>query len=123
MGGGGGGWWCIWFRHGATRREVPVSIPSGILADFQLTESFCPHSAALGSTKPQTEMSNKELPWGKVRQTRRAERKSKDGSPIFHPPTEFPWLVTEGFTLRSFIIKNRVFFFVTVGSCHHLTPW
>lgn len=46
--------WCrIWFRHCATRRMVPVSIPGRILGDFQVTYPFCLLSVVLGSTKPE----------------------------------------------------------------------
>jgi hypothetical protein len=49
-------------RH---KREVPFSILGKILGNYQVTYSFCPHSVALGSTQPLTEVS-------KVRQARRA---------------------------------------------------
>ena len=38
--------------------------PPEVLGIFQVACSFCPHSVALGSTQPLTEMSTKEFPWG-----------------------------------------------------------
>jgi hypothetical protein len=60
-------------RHYATRREVPRSIPCTVLENFQVTYSFRPHSAAVGSTQPPTKMSTKEFPWGKVLPARTAD--------------------------------------------------
>jgi hypothetical protein len=53
--------WRIWLRHWATRREVPGSIPSVVLKNFQVTYSFCLHSPTLRCTQPLTEMSTKEF--------------------------------------------------------------
>jgi len=43
---------------------VPGSISGRVFGNFQLSYSFCPHSVALGSILPLTEMSTKEFPWG-----------------------------------------------------------
>jgi hypothetical protein len=47
-----------------TRREVPCSIPGRVLGSFQKPHSFCPHSVALVSVQPLTEMNTEEFPWG-----------------------------------------------------------
>jgi hypothetical protein len=47
----------------ATIREVLDSILGTVLGKFQVTYCFCPHSVALGSTQPVTEMGAKEFPW------------------------------------------------------------
>jgi hypothetical protein len=54
-------------------REVPGLISGRILGSFQVTSYFCPHSVALGSTQILTEMSTRELPWGKARPVRGAD--------------------------------------------------
>jgi hypothetical protein len=38
-------------------REVPGSIPGQVFGKFQVAQSLCPHSVALGSTQPVIEMS------------------------------------------------------------------
>jgi hypothetical protein len=42
------------------------SITSRVLENFQLSYSFCPHSVALGSTQPLTDISTKGFPSRKV---------------------------------------------------------
>ena len=51
-----------WLRHCPPRLQVSGSIRGGFLGKFQLTRSFCPHTAAMGSMRPLTEMSTKEFP-------------------------------------------------------------
>ena len=46
------------------RREVPGSISGRVLENIQMSYSFRPHSVALGSTQPLTEISTKEFTWG-----------------------------------------------------------
>ena len=53
-------------KHCATRRKVLGPIPGGALGHFQVTLSFLPHSAALGSTQPLTEGRTKVFPWGQI---------------------------------------------------------
>jgi hypothetical protein len=48
----------------ATKRKIQCSILRKVLWNFQVTYSFRPHSAAVGSIQPLTEMCTKEFPWG-----------------------------------------------------------
>jgi hypothetical protein len=43
-------------RH---KTEVSGSSPGGILGNFLVTNSFCPHSVAVGSTQPLREIKRK----------------------------------------------------------------
>jgi len=51
------------------------ALHGGVLGNFKVTYSFCPHSVALGSTHPLTEKTTKEFPWG-VKCGRRIEQKT-----------------------------------------------
>ena len=51
-------------RPYAIRWEVPGAIPCRVFGNFQVTYSFCPHTAALGSTQLLTDVNTKDLPWG-----------------------------------------------------------
>ena len=56
--------WRSWFTHGGTRQEVQGSMPGESLGNFQVSQPFCPHSAALGHTRPQTQTSTKKTSLG-----------------------------------------------------------
>ena len=67
---------------------------SRVLGRFQVTYTFCPHSASLRSTQPLTEMSTKEFPLAYSAAGARScqlyspscvKRHSKEQSPTFHP--------------------------------------
>jgi hypothetical protein len=51
-----------WLRHWATNRKVVGSIPDGVIGIFHSG-----HTMALGSTQPLTEMSTRNISWGKGR--------------------------------------------------------
>jgi len=66
-GGGGGGGGTLWrslLRHCATSRKVAGSIPDGVIGSFQW-HNPSGRTMALGSTQPLTEMSTKNISWGK----------------------------------------------------------
>jgi hypothetical protein len=56
-------WWCIWLRHCATSLKVTGSITVGSL-EFIYSLNPSGRIVALGTTRPLTEMSTRELPWG-----------------------------------------------------------
>jgi hypothetical protein len=53
-----------WLRHWATNRKVAGSIPDGVIRIFHLHNPFS-RTMALGSTQPLTEMSTRNISWGK----------------------------------------------------------
>jgi hypothetical protein len=65
--------WRSWLRHGGTRQEIQSSMPGESLGNFQVFQPFCPHSAALGHTRPQTQKSTKKTSLG-VKWGRRIQR-------------------------------------------------
>jgi hypothetical protein len=65
--------WRSWLSHYATSRKVAVSIPDEVIGFFNWPN----HSSrimALGSTQPLTEMSTRNLPGGKGRSAREADK-------------------------------------------------
>ena len=60
----GGERWRSWLRRCITRQDVTGSILGGVLENFQVIQSVCPHPVALRYTQPLTEMSTEEFPWG-----------------------------------------------------------
>ena len=56
--------WRSWLKHCSTRRKVAGSIPDGVIGIFHWhNPSGC--TMALRSTQPLTEMSTKNISWGK----------------------------------------------------------
>jgi hypothetical protein len=53
-----------WLRHCATNRKVAGSIPYGVIGIFQW-HNPSGRTMALGSTQPLTEMSTRNISWGK----------------------------------------------------------
>jgi hypothetical protein len=45
--------WLSWLRHCSKRRKVPGSVPTGVLGNFQVTESLYPPAVSLESTQYQ----------------------------------------------------------------------
>jgi len=65
-------WWRSWLRHCATSWKVAGSIPDGVIGIFHWRNpSGC--TMALGLTQPLTEMSTRNISWGKRRPVRRAD--------------------------------------------------
>jgi len=61
-----------WLRHCATTRKVAGSIPDGVTGTFHL-HNPSDRTMALGSTQPLTEMSTRNISWGKKRPVRKAD--------------------------------------------------
>jgi hypothetical protein len=53
-----------WLRHCATNRKVAGSIPDGVIGIFH-SHNPSGRTMALGSTQPLTEMSTRDISWGK----------------------------------------------------------
>src|SRR5215510_15494842 len=53
-----------WSRHCATNRKVAGSIPDGVIRIFHW-HNPSDRTLALGSTQPPTEMSTRNISWGK----------------------------------------------------------
>jgi len=69
------GWgtrWRIWLRHCTTSRKVSGSIPDGVTGIFHW-HNPSGRTMALGLTQPLTEMSTRNISWGKRRPVRRAD--------------------------------------------------
>jgi hypothetical protein len=60
-------------RHYATSRKVAGSIPDGVIGFFNLP-NHSSRTMAMGSTQPLTEMSTRNLPGGKGRPARGADK-------------------------------------------------
>ena len=60
----GGTRWRGWLRHCATSRKVAGSNPDGVTGIFQ-RRNPSGRTMALGSTQPLTEMSTRNISWGK----------------------------------------------------------
>jgi hypothetical protein len=58
--------WILWVSSNATSRKVAGSIPDEVIGFFNWPNPSS-RIMALGSTQPLTEMSTKNLPWGKGR--------------------------------------------------------
>jgi hypothetical protein len=56
-------WWHSWLRHCATNQKVAGSIPCGFTENFHWYNPSS-RTMALGSTRPQTEMSTRNISWG-----------------------------------------------------------
>jgi len=56
--------WRSWLRHYATNRKVAGSIPDGVI-EFSRRHNTSGRTMALGSTQPLTEMSTRNVSWGK----------------------------------------------------------
>jgi hypothetical protein len=70
-----------WLRHCATSRKVACSIHDEAIGFFNLPNlSSC--TMALGSTRPLTEMSTRNLPGGKGRPVRKADDLTAISEPI-----------------------------------------
>jgi hypothetical protein len=62
-----------WLRHYATRRKVAGSIPDEVIGLFNWYK-LSSRNMALGSTQPLTEVSTRNLPAGKGRPVRKADK-------------------------------------------------
>ena len=60
----GGTRWRSWLRHCTTSRKVAGSIPDGVTGIFHC-HNPSGRTMALGSTQPLTEMSTRNVSWGK----------------------------------------------------------
>jgi hypothetical protein len=61
-----------WLRYCAINRKVAGLIPEGVIEIFHWHNPSC-HTMALGSTQPLTEMSTRNISWGKRRPVRMAD--------------------------------------------------
>ena len=55
--------WCSWLRHCATSRKVAGSIPDDVIGILHWHNASC-RTMALGSTRPLTETSTRNISWG-----------------------------------------------------------
>jgi hypothetical protein len=54
-----------WQRHSATSRKVAVLIPDGVICGIFHSHNLSDSTMALRSTQPLTEMSTRNIAWGK----------------------------------------------------------
>jgi len=64
--------WRSWLRHCATNRKVAGSIPDGVIGIFHW-HNPSGRTMTLGLTQPLTEVSTRNISWGKRRPVRRAD--------------------------------------------------
>ena len=57
-------WWRSWLRHCATSRKVAASIPDDVIGIFHW-RNLSGRTMVLGLTQPLTEMSTRNISWGK----------------------------------------------------------
>ena len=77
--------------------EIAGSITGGVLRSVQVTYFFSPHSVASNRNKYQGRSLYVKCGWDvqlTALQSSCAECQSKDGSPTFHPPSEYLCLFT-----------------------------
>ena len=65
--------WCSWLRHCAESRKVARSIPDGVTGIFRW-HNPSGRTMALGLTQPLTEMSTRNISWGKKRPVSRTDK-------------------------------------------------